>query len=70
LVMIFKEHLVPQEVSMNPHGASSRPNGKVLLYTNRDQDAHPVMMIMHETVAQLPPILHKLSRKFSPIRSK
>ena len=56
--------------AMNPHGASSRPNGKVLLYTSRDQDAHPAMMIMHETVAQLPPILRKLSRKFSPIRSK
>ena len=56
--------------AMIPHDASSKPNGKVLLYTSRDQDAHPAMMIMHETVAQLPPILHKLSRKFSPIRSK
>jgi hypothetical protein len=54
----------------NAHNASSKPNGKVLLYTNHDQDAPPAMMIMHETVAQLPPILEKLSRKFSPIRSK
>jgi hypothetical protein len=50
------------------HDAFSKPNGKVLLYTSRDQDAHPAMMMMHETVAQLPPILEKLSRKFSPIR--
>jgi hypothetical protein len=56
--------------AMNSHDASSKPNGKVLLYTSRDQDAPPAMMIMHETVAQLPPILEKLSRKFSPIRSK
>lgn len=54
----------------NAHNASSKPKGKVLLYTNRDQDAPPAMMIMHETVAQLPPILEKLSCKFSPIRSK
>jgi hypothetical protein len=47
--------------------ASSKPNGKVLLYTSRDQEAHPAMMIMHETVAHLPPILQKLSCKFSPI---
>jgi hypothetical protein len=51
----------------NAHNASSKPKGKVLLYTNRDQDAPPAMMIMHETVAQLPPILEKLSCKFSPI---
>jgi hypothetical protein len=56
--------------NQNAHDAPSKPNGKVLLYTSRDKEAHPAMMMMHETVAQLPPILHKLSRKFSPIRSK
>jgi hypothetical protein len=54
----------------NAYTASSKPNGKVLLYTSQDRKAHPTMMIMHETVAQLPPILEKLSRKFSPIQSK
>ena len=52
------------------HDAFSKPNGKVLLYTSRDKDANPSMMMTHETVAQLPPILQKLSGKFSPIRSK
>jgi len=52
------------------HDAFSKPNGKVLLYTSRDKDANPAMMMTHETVAQLPPILQKLSGKFSPIRSK
>ena len=50
--------------------ASAKPTGKVLLYTSRDKEAHPAMMITHETVSQLPPILEKLSRRFSPIRSK
>ena len=54
----------------NAHDALSKPNGKVLLYTSRDKDADPAMMMTHETVAQLPPILQKLSGKFSPIRSK
>jgi len=54
----------------NASSVLSKPTGKVLLYTSRDEEAHPAMMITHETVAQLPPILEKLSRKFSPIRSK
>jgi hypothetical protein len=54
----------------NANSVLSKPTGKVLLYTSRDQEAHPAMMITHEIVAQLPPILEKLSRKFSPIRSK
>ena len=49
--------------------SSYNQKGKVLLYTNREQK-EPAMTIMHETVGQLPPILHKLSRKFSPVRSK
>jgi hypothetical protein len=40
------------------------------LYTSRDKEAHPAMMITHETVSQLAPILEKMSRKFSPLRSK
>jgi hypothetical protein len=45
-------------------------SGKVLLYTSRDQGANPAMTINHETVSELAPILEKLARKFSPIRSK
>ena len=44
--------------------------GKVLLYTSRDSDADPVMTTKHETVSELAPILKKLARRFSPIRSK
>jgi hypothetical protein len=54
----------------NPFGSFAKPTGKVLLYTSRDKEAHPAMMITHETVSTLPPILEKMSRKFSPIRSK
>ena len=50
--------------------AFAKPTGKVLLYTSRDKEAHPAMMITHETVSQLAPILEKMSRKFSPLRSK
>ena len=45
-------------------------SGKVLLYTSRDPGAHPTMTITHDTVSELPPVLLKLSRRFSPIRSK
>jgi hypothetical protein len=44
--------------------------GKVLLYTSRDQDAEPAMTMSHETGYQLPPVLDKLARKYSPIRSE
>jgi len=44
--------------------------GKVLLYTSRDHGARPAMTISHDTVGDLPPVLEKLARKFSPIRSK
>ena len=50
--------------------AFAKPTGKILLYTSRDKEAHPAMMITHETVSTLTPILEKMSRKFSPIRSK
>jgi hypothetical protein len=51
-------------------GAPLKAMGKVLLYTSRDQDAEPAMTIKHETGYQLPPVLIKLARKFSPIRSE
>ena len=50
--------------------ACPKINGKVLLYTSRDQDASPAMTITHDTINELPPILDKLAGKFSPIRSK
>ena len=48
----------------------TKASGKVLLYTSRDHDARPAMTITHDTVSDLPPVLQKLARKFSPIRSK
>jgi hypothetical protein len=45
----------------------AKPTGKVLLYTSQEKGALPAMMITHETVPQLPPILEKMSHKFSPI---
>lgn len=45
-------------------------NGKVLLYTSRDKGASPAMTITHDTVDKLPPVLQKLARIYSPIRSK
>ena len=47
-----------------------RISGKVLLYTSRDLGASPAMTVMHDTVSQLPPVLEKLARRFSPIHSK
>ena len=49
-------------MAMNPHDASLKPNGKVLLYTSQDQGAHPAMMMMHGTVVLLPPLykIHNL----------
>jgi len=44
-------------------------NGKVLLFTSRDKDAAPAMTITHKTTSELPPVLQKLARRFSPIRS-
>jgi hypothetical protein len=44
--------------------------GKVLLYTSRDMTADPAMTIKHETVSELAPVLEKLARRYSPIRSK
>jgi len=54
------------------HGSElqSAPLGKVLLYASRDEDANPHLSINTQTVNQLPPILKKLSAKYSPIRSK
>jgi hypothetical protein len=45
-------------------------DGKVLLYTSRDDNARPTMTITHPTSSELPPILKALAHKFSPIRSK
>ena len=42
-------------------------NGKVLLFTSRDKDAAPAMTITHKTISELPPVLQKLARRFSPI---
>jgi hypothetical protein len=49
---------------------SSKISGKVLLYTSRDLGASPAMTVKHDTVNRLPPVLQKLARKFSPLRSK
>ena len=48
----------------------SAPMGKVLLFDSCDEDACPHLSINTQTVSQLPPILKKLSAKYSPIRSK
>ena len=45
-------------------------SGKVLLYTTRDLGAPPDFTVTHDTVSRLPPVLQKLARKFSPLRSK
>jgi hypothetical protein len=50
--------------------AYSKIDGKVLLYTSRVLGASPAMTVSHETVSRLPPVLQKLARKFSPLRSK
>jgi hypothetical protein len=42
-------------------------DGKVLLYTSQDVDAHPAMSMTHKTSSELPPILKKLAQRFSPI---
>jgi hypothetical protein len=56
------------------HGSEfqSAPMGKVLLFDSHDEDASPHLSIntQTQTVSQLPPILQKLSAKYSPIRSK
>jgi hypothetical protein len=54
------------------HGSElqSAPLGKVLLYASHDEDANPHLSINTQTVNQPPPILKKLSAKYSPIRSK
>jgi hypothetical protein len=41
----------------------------VLLYTSRDLGVPPAMTITHQMGSQLPPVLLKLARKYSPIRS-
>lgn len=54
-------------VDLNVH---SKIGGKVLLYTTRDLGADPAFTIKHDTVSRLPPVLHKLARRFSPLRGK
>jgi hypothetical protein len=44
--------------------------GKVLLFTERHEGAKPTMAIKHEVTPQLSPVLMKLGRSYSPIRSK
>jgi hypothetical protein len=60
--------LEPKDVDMDFF--SSKISGKVLLYTSRDLAASPAMTVSHETVSRLPPVLQKLARRFSPLRSK
>jgi hypothetical protein len=60
--------LEPMDVDMDFF--SSKISGKVLLYTSRDLGASPAMTVNHETVSRLPPVLQKLARRFSPLRSK
>jgi hypothetical protein len=54
----------------DPAEAQPVPVGKVLLYNSRDEGATPHLSITTQTVSQLPPILKKLSVKFSPIKSQ
>src|SRR6202167_2601100 len=49
---------------------SSKISGKVLLYTSRDLGVSPAMTVNHDTVNRLSPVLQKLARRFSPLRSK
>ena len=46
------------------------PMGKVFLFGSHDKSAHPHLSITTQTDTQLPPILKKLSAKYSPIKSK
>jgi hypothetical protein len=46
------------------------PMGKVFLFGSRDKKAHPHLSITTQTDTQLPPLLKKLSAKYSPIKSK
>jgi hypothetical protein len=46
------------------------PMGKVFLFGSRDKNAHPHLSITTQTDTQLPPILKRLSAKYSPIKSK
>jgi hypothetical protein len=43
--------------------------GKVLLFTERSEGAKPAMSMKHEVTSQLSPVLSRLARGFSPIRS-
>ena len=43
--------------------------GKVFFYTDRQEGAKPSMSLKHEVVPKLSPVLVKLGRSFSPIRS-
>jgi hypothetical protein len=60
--------LEPMDVDLNFF--SSKISGKVLLYTSRDLGASPAMTVNHDTVNRLSPVLQKLARRFSPLRSK
>jgi len=50
--------------------ACPKVKGKVLLYNSRAKDAAPAMMMMQEVGSLLPPILHKLAGRYSPVRSE
>ena len=56
-------------MDVDPLG-SSQADGKVLVYTSQEVNANPAMAMTHKISSELPPILTKLARKFSPIRSK
>ena len=55
------------DVDLNVH---SKIGGNGLLYTTQDLGADPAFTIKHDTVSRFPPVLQKLARKFSPLRSK
>ena len=59
----------PQFMDEGPEYQSA-PMGKVFLFSSHDEDARPHLSITTQTASQLPPILKKLSAKYSPIRSK
>jgi hypothetical protein len=58
------------DVVNNDPEAQPVPVGKGLLYNSHDEGATPHLSIATQTVSQLPPILKKLSAKFSPIKSQ
>jgi hypothetical protein len=59
-----------EQMDVDQNFFSSKISGKVLLYTSRDLGVSPAMTVNHDTVSRLSPVLQKLARRFSPLRSK